>query len=113
MTRDKKIVLGIVFGFTLFSVSSWFPNPELKDLVRTALGVALSVCLYLGYSWSRWVMGVLSALAVLVGVLSLVSSSVSVEQIVIIGLMLGFYGYAAFYLLNPNLLKSHFKGERA
>lgn len=111
MTRDKKVVIGIAFSFILFSVISWFPNPEIKDLVRTSLAIVLSIFLYLGYSWSRWVMGILSALAVLTGWASLASVSGNTGQLIIVGSMLAFYGYAAFYLLNPNLLKSHFKSE--
>ena len=113
MTRDKKVVIGIAFSFILFSVISWFPNPETKDLVRTSLAIILSICLYLGYSWSRWVMGILSALAVLTCLVSLSAVSGNTGQLTIISLMLVFYGYAAFYLLNPQLLKSHFKTKNA
>ena len=109
MTRDKQVVTGIAFSFLLFSVISWFPNPETKDLVRTSLATVLSACLYFGYSWSRWVMGILSALAVLICLLSLSSVSGNAGQLTIIILMLTFYAYAAFYLLNPSLLKSHFE----
>lgn len=57
----------------------------------------------------RWVMGILSALAVLACLLSLSSELGNAGQLAIIILMLTFYAYAAFYLLNPSLLKSHFK----
>lgn len=109
MTRDKKLVIGIAFSFILFSIISWFPNPETKDLVRTSLAIVLSVCLYLGYSWPRWVMGTLSVLAVLTCFISLTAISGNAGQLTILILMLAFYAYAAFYLLNPNLLKSHFR----
>lgn len=113
MTKDKRVVIGIIFGFIWFSVYSWFPNPEIKDIVRTALGVILCVFLYLGYSWSRWVMGILSALAVVVGVVTLASSSGNMANMSVLVMMLCFYCYAAFYLLNPKLLSSHFKNESA
>lgn len=58
-------------------------------------------------------MGVLSALAVLTAALSLTSLPGNVGQLIVFGLMLVFYGYSAFYLLHPTLLKSHFKNESA
>lgn len=113
MTKDKKVIIAIIFGFICFSVLSWFPNPEVKDIVRTAIGVILSVFLYLGYSWSRWVMGALSALAAIIGIVALLSLSGDIRQIIVLAIMSCFYCYAAFYLLNPNLLKSHFKNASA
>lgn len=111
MTKDKLKVLGIIIGVIWFSVYSWFPSPEIKDLVRTALGVVLCVCLYLGYAWSRWVLGVLSLVGCVFGVIIVAEKSASsgVDHLVILAFMLFFYGWAAFYLLNPKLLKSYFK----
>lgn len=111
MNKDKLIILGIIFGVIWFSVYSWFPNPEIKELVRTAIAIALCICLYLGYTWSRWLLGVLSLIAVLFGIVFVAtkSSSLGVDGISVLAIMLCFYGYAAFYLLNPKLLKSHFK----
>ncbi len=111
MTKDKLIVLGIIFGFIWFSVYSWFPSPEIKDFVRTAIGIILCVCLYLGYAWSRWVLGILFLMGFVVGVIAVAAKSASsgVDGVEVLALMLCFYGYAAFYLLNSKLLKSHFK----
>ncbi|WP_157520262.1 hypothetical protein [Microbulbifer agarilyticus] len=111
MTKDKLIILGIIFGFVWFSVSSWFPTPEAKDVVRSAIGISLCVCLYLGYAWSRWVLGVLSLIAVVFGVIIVAANSANLggNSVAVLALMLCFYGYAAFYLLNPKLLQSHFK----
>lgn len=113
MKKDRKVIICIIFGFIWFSVLSWFPNPEIKDIVRTAIGMILSVFLYLGYSWSRWVMAALSALAAIIGVVSLLSLSGNMEQKIVLAIMSCFYCYAAFYLLNPNLLRSHFKHASA
>ncbi len=108
MSRDKKIIIGIIFGFIWFSIMSWFPSPEAKDIVRTIFGVVLCIFLYKGYNWSRWVMGVLSALAAIVAALSILAATGSFQTVVIFGLMLCFYCYAAVYLLNPKALRSHF-----
>ncbi|WP_157960450.1 hypothetical protein [Marinimicrobium alkaliphilum] len=109
MTRDKRIIIGIIFGFFCFSVFSWIPGPEVKDIVRTTLLIVLSTFLYLGHSWSRWVIGSLSVLAATLGIFSLLSTPGNIAQAIILGIMSCFYFYAAFYLLNPRLLTSHFK----
>ena len=111
MDKEKTIVLSIIFGFVLFSVLSWFPNPELKDFIRTGIGTALCACLYAGKSWARWTLGFLSGLAFLGGVISLIAIKSSILGNTLLAIMCLFYGCAAFVLLNPNLLKSHFNHE--
>lgn len=112
MTRDKKTVLSISFGIVWFSVYSWFPNPEFKDLIRTLIGVLLCIFLYLGFNWSRWVLGVLSALGLVAGLLSIVRFTSNPSMLISLGLMSLFYAYAAYTLLNPKSLKAHFSRER-
>ncbi len=112
MSKDMKTVLSVIFGILWFSVYSWFPNPEVKDLIRTSMSALLCVFLFLGFGWSRWVLGVLSALGLLAGCLAVfrfISSASMSFPLVIMSL---FYAYAAFVLLNPKMLKGHFNRER-
>ncbi|TVZ37657.1 hypothetical protein P886_1999 [Alteromonadaceae bacterium 2753L.S.0a.02] len=115
MTKDKIVVIGLILGFVAFSVYSWFPAPELKDFVRTLLGVGLCLCLYLGYTWSRWVIGVLSLLGAVFGWIVLAAGLASEQlnsEVLVFLIVCSFYSFAAFCLLNPRLLKSHFNRER-
>ena len=112
MTRDKKTVLSIIFGIVWFSVYSWFPNPEIKDLIRTSIGAILCLFLYMGINWSRWVLGALSALGLVAGLLSIVRFTSNPSMLLPLGLMSLFYAYSAYTLLNPKLLNEHFNSER-
>ena len=110
MNRDKKIVIAIIFGIMWFSVFSWFPKPEVKDIVRTGINLILCGFLFLGAVWSRWVTGVFSVL----GSITAIAFILQVEnpnKIMLLAVMLLFYAYTAFMLLNPKLLKGHFISE--
>ena len=111
MIKDKLIVSAISLGFIFLSVYSWFPTPGIEDIVRTALGVALCVCLYLGYAWSRWVLGVLSLVASVFSIIVFAAQSASegMNSVIFLIPVFLYYGFASFFLLNPLLLKSHFK----
>lgn len=112
MTRDMKTVLSVIFGVLWFSIYSWFSNLEAKDVVRTLIGASLCVFLYLGFNWSRWVLGALSVLGFIAGALAVFRFISNISMLFPVLLMSLFYAYAAFVLLNPKLLKEHFNRER-
>ncbi len=120
MSKDKIIISIIITGMMIISFLSWLPTIELTNVIRTAIGAILCLFLYLGYNWARWVVGALSALGSLMLAISLVAcflakpgelfgSLNNPTVIAITSIMLIFYAFSSFYLLNPKLLKSHFK----
>jgi hypothetical protein len=108
MSRDKITITVLILGFISLSLYSWHPEVEIKDVVRSSILVALCVFLFLGHSWSRWVVGILSAMGAVASLLLLGSIQASFNQLTPLTLVGLFYVFAAYILLNPNKLKSHF-----
>ena len=111
MSRDKKTVIAIICGVMCFSLLSWYPNPEFSDFFRTSLNAILCIFLYLGFNWSRWVVGVFSVIGVIGGVVMIFAIKDSVATILVLSILALFYSYVAFMLLNPNKLKTHFSAS--
>jgi hypothetical protein len=108
MRRDKITITVLISGLISLSFYSWYPEVEIKDVVRSSLVVALCVFLFLGHSWARWVVGVLSAMGAVLSLLLLGSIQATFNQLAPLILVGLFYVFAAYVLLNPNKLKSHF-----
>ncbi len=120
MNKDKIIIGIIITGMMIISLLSWLPPIEISNVIRTAIGAIFCLFLYLGYNWARWVVGTLSALGTLMLAVSLVACFLAEPGelfgslndptvIAITSIMLIFYAFSSFYLLNPKLLRSHFK----
>lgn len=104
----KTAVLIIAVGFLVLSIFSWFPNPEVKDYVRTAISFVILWFLYQGKSWARWLMGVLSALASVFAVYALATLQLEPIQATPLLVMATFYVAASFLLLSGKIVGPHF-----
>lgn len=108
MSNEKKVVLLLIGGFLAASLMSWFPGPEIKDVIRFLLNCVLCWFVWKGANWARWVVGVLALLACVVGAVAIWRIPVGIEALVPLVAMVLFYGFAAYVLLSLRWIRPHF-----
>lgn len=111
MSNERKVVLLLIGGFLATSLMSWFPGPDVKDVGRFLLSCTLCWFLWKGANWARWIMGVLAALACILGAVALLRTSARMEAAVPLIAMTVFYCFAAYVLLSLQWVRSHFRME--
>ena len=97
-------IIAILLGL---SILSWFPSPETKDYVRTALSVIFCWFLFDGRAWAKWLIGILSGLAGLAAFVALFWFPLP-EEALMVFLILGMtYICISFVLLSPVFIAGH------
>ena len=118
MTKELYILSAFSIGVILFSIFSWFPDPEVKDYVRTSLNVILCSFILKGHNWARWVMGVLLGLGGVTSLIVLAKLNVELSDqgyasIFIIVSMACLYISFAIVLVTQKFIPNHFRSENA
>ena len=94
----KKIVLSIVVVTLVFSVLSWFPSPEPRDIGRLCIHCTLCWFLFKAKNWARWIMVVLLALGGSICAFALTSGQSGPEKSIALFVM------SVTYLASAGLL---------
>jgi hypothetical protein len=92
--KGRLLIIGVVaiclcvsITSILFSILATGPRQVPQQLIRFGLTVLLCVLLYQGRAWVRWVLGILLALAAILGLLSGVAlRSQSLAALILVGM---------------------------
>jgi len=109
MSREQKLVVGLIAGFLVVQLLSMVLAQDTKVL-RFLITCVVCFYLYRGANWARLVAGGLSAIVSLLSFVSLFSlpnNPLGMRAILVA--MCVFYGFAAFVLLGRNSLQAHFR----
>lgn len=110
--RQKRAVSLLIAAFLLGGAASFLIQRGIEDVVRFTLQCALCFAVYRGRRWARWILGGLMAVSAMV--LSVyVSETVpaAMRMPALIYALLGIYAVGAIVLLNPMLLRQHFRPD--
>jgi hypothetical protein len=107
----KKILVSIIVSILAFSILSWFPNPDSKDIVRFAVNCIFCWYLYKGKNWARWILVFLLGLAGSYGVLMSLNGNISLEKGVLLYAMSFTYIVSAILLIFSKVVSRYFSGH--
>lgn len=99
----------IIIALLAVSVLSWFPSPEPKDYVRTAISCVLLWYLFDGRGWARWIVGVLAGIGGLVSFYIAFRGQVSDSAALHFLILAVTYTSVAFVLLSRMFVDEHFQ----
>lgn len=105
---EKTVVLIIIGGTLLFSLSSWVTAPEIKDVVRFVLTCALCYFLYSGKNWARLVLGALLGVGAASGAYVIINIPLPVQAVAFIGAMAAFYATSSILLISGKIVGTYF-----
>ncbi|MDR1994011.1 hypothetical protein [Azonexus sp.] len=107
----KSIIVSIVTIVLGFSVLSWFPTPEAKDIGRFVVNCVLCWFLFKGKNWARWVLAVFLTLGGTMGIFFVVAAPQYIEKNIFIYAISFFYLASAALLVFSRTVASYFSGS--
>ncbi|THF67078.1 hypothetical protein E6C76_01435 [Pseudothauera nasutitermitis] len=104
----KSIVVSIIAVIIVFSVLSWLPSPEPKDIGRLFVNCFLCWFLFKGKNWARWTLAVLLAAGGTMIVFVMATGQPGIEKSITLYLMSFAYLVSAGLLSFSRIVASHF-----
>lgn len=94
----KHIVISVIAVVLVFSVLSWLPSPDAKDIGRFFVNCVLCWFLFKGKNWARWILVVLLAVGGSMVALAIAAGQTSIEKAIVL------YVMSFSYLVSAGLL---------